>query len=238
MFVKYAARFKGAGEAVGVKAWLLGSATAADALESDAMELLEEELGTDPPAGVRYADLPVYATGKNGAKAIEKALRDRLPAKLSAVVWFDPVTEAAGLPGEDAEAFAKRLLSAGPGPQEAGLREKLEKKKRDLANAERSLSERKKETWLSVGGAILSNLPLILGRRRSVSITGASSVLSKNRMENEAEEKVEELRREVAELDQKVTGLMVVDSSRFEQREVEPVKSDVKILRYDLVWVY
>jgi hypothetical protein len=238
VFVKYAARYQDAGEAVGVKAWALAAASAADALESDPVELTEDELATDPPAGLRYTDLPVYATGKNGAKAIEKALKDRLPAKLKAVVWFDPVTEALALPGEDPEVFAKRLLSAGPGPQEAGLREKLEKKKRDLASAERSLSERKKETWLSVGGAILSNLPLIFGRRRSVSITGASSVLSKNRMENEAEEKVGELRAEVAELDQKVTGLMVVDSSRFEQREVEPVKSEVKILRYDLVWVY
>ena len=42
----------------------------------------------------------------------------------------------------------------------------------------------------------------------------------------------------MAELDQKVTGLMVVDASRFEQRAIVPVKSDVKILRYDLVWVY
>jgi hypothetical protein len=238
VFVKYAARYKGAGEAVGMKAWPLGSATAADALEADAIEVGEDDLAVEVPDGLRYSDLPVYATGKNGAKAIEKALKDRLPAKLSAVVWFDPVTEQVGLPGEDADAFAKRLLSAGPGPQEADLRDKLEKKKRDLANAERELGERKKETWLSVGGAILQNLPLIFGRRRSISVTGASSVLSKNRMENEAEERVAGLKAEVEALDGKVTGLMVVDASRFEQREIEPVKSDVKILRYDLVWVY
>ena len=29
---------------------------------------------------------------------------------LEAVVWFDPVTQAYGLPGEDAEVLAKRLL--------------------------------------------------------------------------------------------------------------------------------
>jgi hypothetical protein len=238
VFVKYAARYKGAGEAVGLKAWPLGGASAADALEADAIELSEDELATDAPAGLRYAELPVYATGKNGGKAIEKALKDRLPSKLEALVWFDPVTEQYGLPGEEPEAFAKRLLSSGPGPQEAELREKLEKKKRELANAERELSGRKKETWLSVGGAILQNLPLIFGRRRSVSVAGASSVLSKNRMENEAEERVEELRAEVAALDRKVTGLMVVDDTRFEQRPLAPVKSDVKLLRYDVVWVY
>ncbi len=238
VFVKYAARYKGAGEAVGVKAWPLAAATAADALEAEPIELTEDDLATEAPAGLRYSDLPVYATGKNGAKAIEKALKERLASKLGAMAWFDPVTQHSGLPGEDAEAFAKRLLSAGPGPQEADLREKLEKKKRDLANAERELGERKKETWLSVGGAILQNLPILFGRRRSISVSGASSVLSKNRIENEAEERVATLKAEVDALDRKVTGLMVVESSRFEQREVEPVKSDVKILRYDLLWVY
>jgi hypothetical protein len=238
VFVKYAARYKDAGESIALKAWPLEAASAADALESEPIELTEEELADEAPAGLRYSDLPVYATGQNGARAIEKALKDRLASKLEAVVWFDPVTQAYGLPGEDAEVLAKRLLSAGPGPQEADLRDRLEKKKRELANAERGLSERKKETWLSVGSAILSNLPLLMGRRRSVSITGANAVLTRNRMENEAEQKVEDLRAEVAELDQKVTGLMVVDSSRFEQRPIAPVKSDVKVLRFDLVWVY
>jgi hypothetical protein len=238
VFVKYAARYKGAGEAVGLKAWALTGATAAEALESDPMELSEEDLATDAPAGLRYSDLPVYATGKNGGKAIEKALKERLPSKLEAVTWFDPVTGQYALPGEDAEVFAKRLLSARPGPEEADLREKLERKKRELAQAEEELAGRKKETWLSVGGAILSNLPVIFGKRRSISVSGASSVLTKNRMENAAEARVEELKAEAAELDRKVTGLMVVDTDRFEQRPLAPVKSDVKILRYDLVWVY
>ena len=58
-------------------------------------------------------------------------------------------------------------------------------------------------------------------------------------MENQAEDRVEAL--QVArwrELDQKVTSLMVIDDARFEQRPLLPVKSDVKVLRYDLVWVY
>ena len=167
---------------------------------------------------MRYSDLPVYATGKNGARALEKALKDRLAAKLEASVFFDPVTEAYALPGEDSEHFAKRLLSTGPGKQEAGLRERLEAKKRELAAAERELEGRKKETWLSVGGAILSNLPVLFGGRRHISMSGAGAVLSRNRMENQAEDRVERLRAEVAQLDQKVTSLMVIDDARFEQR--------------------
>jgi hypothetical protein len=238
LFVKYAARYKGAGEVTGLKAWPLTGASASEALESEPLEVDEEFLVTDAPQGVRYADLPVYATGKNGAKALEKALKDRLAAKLEASVFFDPVTEAYALPGEDSEHFAKRLLSTGPGKQEAGLRERLEAKKRELAAAERELEGRKKETWLSVGGAILSNLPVLFGSRRSISMSGAGAVLSRNRMENQAEDRVERLKSEVAQLDQKVTSLMVIDDARFEQRPLLPLKSDVKILRYDVVWVY
>jgi len=89
-----------------------------------------------------------------------------------------------------------------------------------------------------VGGAILSNLPVLFGKRRSISVGGASAVLTKNRMENAAEARALELKAEVAELDRKVTGLMVVDTDRFERRPLAPVKSDVKVLRYDLVWIY
>ena len=49
---------------------------------------------------------------------------------------------------------------------------------------------------------------------------------------------MERLKSEVAQLDQKVTSLMVIDDARFEQRPILPVKSDVKVLRYDVVWVY
>jgi hypothetical protein len=238
LFVKYAARYKGAGEVTGLKAWPLQGATAAEALESDPIDIEEDFLSTDQPKGVRYGDLPVYAAGKNGAKALEKALKDRLAAKLEASVFFDPVTEQYALPGEDSAHFAKRLLATAPGRQEAGLRERLDAKKRELAAAERELEGRKKETWLSVGGAILSNLPVLFGSRRAISMSGAGAVLSRNRMENQAEDRVERLKSEVAQLDQKVTSLMVIDDARFEQRPLLPVKSDVKVLRYDIVWVY
>jgi hypothetical protein len=238
LFVKYAARYKGAGEMTGLKAWPLQGATASEALESEPITIEEDFLVTDAPKGMRYCDLPVYATGKNGARALEKALKDRLAAKLEASVFFDPVTEQYALPGEDSEHFAKRLLSAAPGKQEAGLRERLDAKKRELAAAERELEGRKKETWLSVGGAILSNLPVLFGGRRSISVSGAGAVLSRNRLENQAEDRVERLKSEVAQLDQQVTSLMVIDDARFEQRPLLPVKSDVKVLRYDVVWVY
>ena len=34
------------------------------------------------------------------------------------------------------------------------------------------------------------------------------------------------------------TATVLVDASRFEERTITPSRSEVKVLRYDLVWVY
>jgi hypothetical protein len=245
LLVKYSARYaKGAEEVVRLRAWPLDAASAAEVLDADPLDLAEDEVGTSAPGGIRYAELPSFMAGAAAARAVEKALKERLADKLEATVWYDPVTEAYGQPGEEAEALAARLLSAGPGPEEARLRERLEKKKRELETAERDLSGRKKQKWFSVGTAILSNLPGLLGgSRRAISrvsrgVSGVGTVLNQDRMEDAAEGKVGQLKAEVAELDRQVTALMVVDSARFEQKTVAPAKRDVDLLRYDLLWVY
>lgn len=173
-------------------------------------------------------------------RAVEKALKERLSDKLQVEVWFDPVTQRYAAPGEDPEAFAARLLSTGPGPDEAKLRERLERKKRDLAAAEQEASGRKTQKWFSVGTAILGGI-LSGGRglaRTRRGLSGMGTVLSQDRMEGAAEARAVDLRAEVADLDRQVTALMVVDRARFEQKTLAPAKKDVDLLRYDLLWVY
>lgn len=237
LLVKYAVRYKKAGEAEGVRAYRLTDDPLSELLESEPLTVDEASLENEVPAGVRHGDLPESLLS-GGAKGVERVLKDRLADKLEATLLFDPVTEAYSQPGEDADAFAARLLSAGPGKDEERLREKLERKKRELAMAEQELQGRKAETWMAVGSAILSNIGLLTGGRRRISLGSAGSALSRNRMANSAEAKVETLRAEVAELDQQVTALMVVEPSRFEERTLEPARSDVTLLRYDVVWVY
>jgi hypothetical protein len=41
----------------------------------------------------------------------------------------------------------------------------------------------------------------------------------------------------VARLESDLAELHYIDTSRFESRTVRPAKSDVAIIRYDLVWV-
>lgn len=235
LFVKYAARYKGLPESVAVRAWPLEDRAPTELLESDALILDEKAMAAAAPPGLRFAPLP-SGLAAGSARAFERVLKDRLPDKLSATVWYDPVTQRHAEPGEDAAAFASRLAAAGPGPKEAKRRERLDKARRDLQAAEQALTGRRAEKWTAVGTAILSNIGLFGGRKRTIS--GAGTVVSKNRMENAAEARVADLRARVAELESELSELTATGGARLEQRHLEPVRSDVSILRYDLVWVY
>jgi hypothetical protein len=235
LFVKYAARYKDMAESVAVRAWALEDRPPTELLETAPLSLEEAAIARQPPPGLRFAPLPPEF-GAGSARAFERVLKDRLPDKLTAVAWYDPVTKRWSEPGEEAAAFAARLQAGGPGPQEAKLRERAQKKRRELETAEQSLTGRRAEKWTAIGTAVLSNLGIFGGRKRTIS--GAGSVVSKYRMENTAEAKVAELRAEVAELESQLAQTGSVPADRFEQRSIAPVRSDVSILRYGLVWVY
>jgi hypothetical protein len=238
VLVKYAVRHKDAGESVGVRAYPLTEGTAAEAVEGEPLALDESAVTADAPANLRYGDLPGWLTS-GGAKGLEKALRDRLPDKLATTVFLDPVTKAASQPGETREAFGARLAQVGQvggGAAAEKLRDAIEKKKRDLAVREQDLSGRKNEKWMAIGSAVLQNIALFTGRKRT--ITGAGTVLSKSRIEGTAEARVAALRTEVAELEQELGAHTDVDPARFTEQVLVPAKTAVKLLRYDLVWVY
>lgn len=149
---------------------------------------------------------------------------------------MDPLTRSSSLPGESAAAFAARLQDAGGGARAGKLREQIQKKQGELAAREQDLAGRKSEKWAAIGTAILSNLGLLTGRKRTIS--GAGTVLSKNRMENTAEARVEALKAEIADLQGELETLASVDTARFQEKLVVPSKGDLKILRYDVLWVY
>jgi uncharacterized protein DUF87 len=235
LLVKYAVRYKGSGETVGVRGYPLGGSSASELLESEPNAIDESAVTPQPSKPVRHAELPDWFAA-SGARAVEKVLKERLPEKLAQDVWYDPVTKATSAPGEDPAAFAARLQAAGEGMPAEKLRDRLDKKRRDLATAEQELSGRKTEKWAALGTAILSNIGLLGGRKRTIS--GAGTVLTKNRMENTAEARVEALRAEVAELEKDLAAQAGVDRSRFEPRVSRPGRSEVDVLRYDLVWVY
>ena len=170
VLVKYAVRFKDAGESVGVRAYPLTEGAAAEAVEGEPLALDESTVTTDAPANLRYGDLPGWLTS-GGAKSLEKALRDRLPDKLGTTVLLDPVTKAESRPGETRESFGARLAQVGQvggGAAAEKLRDPIEKKKRDLAVREQDLAGRKSEKWVALGSAVLQNIGLFTGRKRTI----------------------------------------------------------------------
>jgi hypothetical protein len=235
LLVKYAVRFKGQAEVVATRAYPIGGTELRDMLEGEALDVDEAGVATAAPANVGYGDLPSFVSGE-GPKAIERMLKERLPDKLEATVFEDPVTKTSSEPGEDRETFLARLRAAAGGPQAEKRRDQLEKKKRDLVAREQDLSGRKTEKWAAVGGAILSNLGLVFGKKRTIS--GAGSVLSKNRMENTAEARVEALKAEIAQLEADLAAMADVDGGRLVETKLVPTRGSVKILRYEILWVY
>ena len=101
------------------------------------------------------------------------------------------------------------------------LRQKLEKKRSDLALREQEVSGRKREKWIAIGTAVLSNIGLFTGRKRSVS--GVGSVLSKDRMEGTAEARLDALKAEVGALERQLAETTDVDPGRLVEETLAPV---------------
>jgi hypothetical protein len=229
-------RYKGLPESVALRAYALAGESAAEILEGEALPVDEAALATRPPETLRFASVPSLVSAA-GAKAIEKALRERLPEKLTVRVPYDPDTKTLATPGEDAAALAARLSSgAGNEAHRARLREQIAGKQRDLAALNQELSGRKAEKWAALGGAILANIGLFSGRKRT--ITGATTVLTKNRMENSTEARIERVQSELAALESELSRAAQVDPGRFEERELSPVRGGVDLLRVDVVWIH
>jgi len=233
LLVKHAARYRG-GEMVGVSAWPLGGATAAEALEAESFEVSEEAVAAEPPADIRYGALPEWLAS-DAEKAIEKALRQRLPDKLTVTVLVDPVTGERSRPGEAREAFVERLRDDAGGKAAEKLRVRLEKKKAALAVRQEEVDGRRQEKWFAIGKAVLKMTGL-LGRRRSAS--GVDTILTKDRLEDKAEARLDVARAEVADLERQLSRMVEIDSERLQEETLTPARGGVKVLRHDLVWVH
>jgi hypothetical protein len=234
LFVKHAVRYEEVGETVGAHAWPLGGSTPAEALEAERFEVDEGAVVDRAPEGLHYGAVPEWVTA-GAARAIEKALRERLPDKLAVTVFADPVTGERARPGETREEFARRLTAAGGGEPASRLRSKLEKKKAALTVRQEEAEGRRQEKWLAIGEAVL-RMTGLLGRRRSTA--GVGTVLTKDRLEDKAEARLEAARAEVAELERQLADIIDVDPERLEEETLSPRRGGVKVLRFDLVWVY
>jgi DNA helicase HerA-like ATPase len=249
LLVKYAFRLKDQDEMIGVRLYPMSVNSPAEILDTDHIDLEDDgKVSSEAPASVRYGDLPAFLATA-GARGLEKALRDRLADELAVKVLIDTATKSQSKPGESRDAFAARLSSSSGGAATTRLRERLDKKNLELKKATEDLEGRAQEKQaamfkgaLEVGASMLGSL---FGGRRSSAIStnkkGASAmggVTSKNRMEDNAEARVEALKQEIAAIEADIAGEGDVDPARFEEKTLIPTKSSTKLLRYDIVWVY
>ena len=236
LYVKVAVRYRAdpgsaSPETTGVKLFPLDVADASVVLEGESADISAQQLLDAPPSGTfRYGDLPAWF-GPSAVRVLEKSAKERLPDKLEAALLRDPVTKALSVPGESGEEFARRI---GAGSAPAAVREKLEKKRRDLAAAEAQVTGREVEKYTAIATAAADVLGGLLGRRKTLKTGKVGSVLTKSRMETAAEAKVEALRAEVADLEAQVAP---ADPSRFESVRVVPQKAQVDLLSIGVAWV-
>ena len=249
LLVKYAFRLKDQDEMIGVRLYPIGVNSPAEILDTDHIDLDDDlKVSAEAPGSLRYGDLPAFLAAA-GARGLEKALKERMADELAVKVLVDAATRAQSKPGESREDFAARLSSGGGGVKAVKLSEKLDKKRLDLKKATEDLEGRAQEKQaamfkgaLEVGASMLGSL---FGGRRSSAIStikkGASAmggVTSKNRMEDNAEARVEALTQEIATIEEEIAGSAQIDPARFEEKTLVPTKTSTKLLRYDIVWVY
>jgi hypothetical protein len=234
LLVKHAARYEGAREIVGVSAWPLGGSTAAEALEAESFPVAEEAVTPDPPPGLRYEALPEWMAA-DAEKEIERALRQRLPDKIGVTVYVDPETGERSQPGETREVFVERLRATGGGKAAEKLRDRLERKRAVLAERREEVEGRRQEKWFAIGKAVL-RLAGLVGRRRSAS--GVDTVLTKDRLEDKAEARLQAVVAELTELERQLKDMVEIDPRRLREETLSPARGGVKVLRQDLVWVH
>jgi hypothetical protein len=234
-FVRFAVRYRANGvaapEVTGARLYSLEVASTNDVLEGDALEVAADAMLEKAPRSLVLSSLPGWF-GASALAPLEKSVRERLPDKLETTLLFDPVTKGLSAPGESPEAFAARLSPAAAAP--AALRERLEKKRRELEAAEAQEKGRSLEKWASVGTAAVDILGGLLGRRKTIRVGKVGSVLTKQRMEGAVEAKIDALKAEIADLEAKVAP---PDPSRFESIHVVPLKAHVDVLALGVAWV-
>jgi hypothetical protein len=240
LFVKAAVRYKTRGgpseETMHTLAFALDpSLSPAEIFSSQGFEADEGLISDLAPAGVSYQEPPAYLS-MNGPRVLERAMSDRLDDYFAVDLLYDPQTKLLSHPGEAPEAFAFRVQNA-PAIQtkRRQIETRLASKRASVDAKQDEVKARGMEKWASLGTSILSNIGILTGRKRTV--TGVGGVLSKQRMESTTRNRIEILQDEIAQLETDLEALTTIDPMRFESRAVKPARTDISVIRYDILWV-
>ena len=223
LLVKYAVRYKGAGETVATRAWPLAGPRPAEVLEAEAARGGRGRLAAEAPAGLRYGDLPAFLgrIGSQGGREGDQGPPGRQARGRPCSTTRPPKTSSA--PGESARGLRR---PARRGRRRRGGRQGCGPRREEAAGAGPARAgggRAQEEKWLAVGTAVLKNIGLLTGRKRTIS--GVETALSKNRMEDNAEARVEACRPSSRSSRPSFGALTEVDPARFEERDLVPSRT-------------
>jgi hypothetical protein len=234
----------------------------ADGIEWDEQippPLNPENLGSDPSAGAGFADLPGFAMNADNYKQVDKDFSDWLYREERADIFACKDLKEYSKIGESESEFRARLsLAAREARDEAveKIRDKTQSKLRTLEgrlrSAEARLSKEKAESssakmqaGVSVLGGLLGGL---LGRKTSRSSSAAISRSTQAYKQHQdvsiAEDKIEDIQKEIAELEATLTAEIAELDQSFapsaldlDTETLKPTRANVQVTTIGLLWL-
>lgn len=210
-----------------------------------------------PRKGCGFAPLPGFAMNANNYKEVAKDFADYIYHNERLGIFYCPLLKVYSKLDEREGAFRGRLATHAREARDKAvgkLRDKYEAKiktkSRQLDRAEHSLAREEAEAssaTMDTGAKILGSLlGAFLGRRRSASSTVSSAGRAyKQRQDVKiAEEKVEDIEDEIAELERELAGEIKTLGMQFdpatvklETETIKPYKKNIDVRTASLVWL-
>jgi hypothetical protein len=219
--------------------------------------LKPEDLGAEPAEGAGFAELPGFAMNAANYKQVEKDFGEWLYRNERADIFTCPSLKAFSDLGESESEFRARLSQQAREARDAAvekLRDAMKNKLNTLENrlqtAEGSLARQKAESQsakmqagISVLGGLLGGL---LGRKRGVgsALSKGTSAYKQHQDVSTAEDKVETVQEEIAELGKQLETEIAELSQSFdpsalilETESLKPTKANATVDHLALLWL-
>jgi hypothetical protein len=229
--------------------------------DADPVDLRPRDLERDPEPDARFGPLSEELNTAAKIKAFGKDFGEYLYREQELEIFYNPVLELYGRPGEAERDFHVRAQQVARENRDAEveklrqkaerevdrLEERLAREERDLAREEAQYDARKREELISAGESLVGLLGVFGGRRSSRSLSRAAT---KRRLTAEAkadvseaeaaverlEEQIEELRQEMEADADAITRKWADTLDEIETYTVHPRRVDVDVQVVTLAW--
>jgi len=223
-----------------------------------------EKLDSDPRKEAGFDELPGFAMNASNYKGVEDDFEDWIYRNERVNVFYAPLVKEYSKMGESEADFRGRLAHASREKRDEAveklrdtMRKKIATKEGQLDRAFATLDREKSEASnakMQAGASILGTIAgMIFGKRKMSATTirkGGSAANSYSRSRKQAqdvdraEDKVEGLQDEIAEMERDMREKLDHLESRFdpltielEAEQVKPYKKDIDVTTVSLLWV-